>query len=164
MSDEKVLPEFIDNPSDLQAKAKVLLGRSADELFKAAELRVLKLKDEFIQILKKESDRMLDLAIKAEKDEAQRAAAIKGLRRVSHELRGQGGTFGYPLVSQIGDSMVKYLDANEEFGQAEIKILRAHVDAIRAVSSADIHGDGGEIGRALLGELQRILQKVGAIT
>lgn len=163
VDDGKPQPEFIENPHNLQTKAKVVVGRTPEELFKLAEARVEKLKDEFVAILKKECDRLLDFIGKADaKDPAERAAGIKGLRRVSHELRGQGGTFGYPLVSQIGDSLVKYLDANEVFNEAEIKILRAHVDAIRAVSSADIKGDGGDIGRALMGELSRILDKVGA--
>jgi hypothetical protein len=165
MSDDKSKPEFIENPHHLTDKAKVVVGRSPEELFKLAEARVEKLKDEFVQILKKECDRLLDFVKKTESpDAADRAAGIKGLRRVSHELRGQGGTFGYPLVSQIGDSLVKYLDANEVFNAPEIKILHAHVDAIRAVSAADIKGDGGDVGRALLGELSRILDKVGAAT
>lgn len=164
MADEtKTPPEFIENPHNLQTKAKVLVGRTPEELFKLAEARVEKLKDEFVQILKKECDRLNDFLAKAEsKVDADRAAGIKGLRRISHELRGQGGTFGYPLVSQIGNSMVKYLDANEVFNEAELKIVRAHVDAIRAVSAADIKGDGGDVGRALMAELMRILDKVGA--
>ena len=165
MSDDKPKPEYIDNPHNLQTKAKVMVWRTPEELFKLAEARVEKLKDEFVKILKKECDRLLDFINKADAgDAAGRAAAIKGLRRISHELRGQGGTFGYPLVSQIGDSMVKYLDANEIFNEPELKIVRAHIDAIRAVSATDIKGDGGEIGRALLGELMRILDKVGAAT
>ncbi|MBM3553972.1 MAG: hypothetical protein FJX47_00280 [Alphaproteobacteria bacterium] len=159
---EKGKFEIVGQPPSLEGKVKLMIGRDADELLKAAEKRIEGLKDEFIGILKRDAERLGDQMATAEKDPAGRVAAIKSIRKMAHELRGQGGTFGYPLISEVGDTLVKYIDTVQEASDNDLKIMRAHVDAIRVVQSRVITGDGGDVGRALLAELQRILARAGA--
>jgi CheY-like chemotaxis protein len=75
------------------------------------------------------------------------------------ELRGQGGTFGYPLVSQIGKML---FDATVEGCRTDdtgVAIVRAHIDSMRAVLKDKVSGDGGEVGRAVIKGLMQTIEK-----
>ena len=44
-----------------------------------------------------------------------------------------------------------------------IEVVKAHIDAMRAVIRDKVSGDGGEVGRALLASLQLAIEKHQAI-
>src|SRR3546814_9188911 len=68
----------------------------------------------------------LDAALSmAARDAAQRDAALQDVHRVAHDMRGQGGSFGYPLVTRIAASLCRFVemrgkDAGEEIGRAHV--------------------------------------------
>jgi len=154
--------EIIANPNLIARKAKPVAGKSAEDLLKIAEQKVSNLQNEFIAILRQDTDRIQALFRSAETDLPGRGKHIDGLRRLAHELRGQGGTFGYPLVTEIGDSLCKLLEMIKTVEPNHMPLLRSHVDAIRAVAGADIKGDGGAIGRELTQTLLQIRVKLAA--
>lgn len=152
--------EFIDNPNPIAAKTKAIVGRSADDMLKAADKKIGNLKEEFALLLRKENDRIGAALQIAQTDPGKAKAAVDRIRRISHELRGQGGTFGYPLVTEVCDSLCKLIDVTET-GDAQTKIVRTHVDALRAIVTANIEGDGGAIGKELMSSLRQIQEKLG---
>jgi len=81
-----------------------------------------------------------------------RANAIDGQRlfEAAHRLRGEAGTFGYPLVSAIGNTLARYLDQRPKMDAAACEIVESHVNALRAVVVRKVKGDGGEIGAQLV--------------
>ena len=94
--------------------------------------------------------------------------AVPGLvaqvNRAAHEMRGQGGIFGYPLITHIAKSLyeatrggVNTVTANEHL------LFKAHVDAIRAVMTARISGDGGAMGKQLLASLDVAKKKYAKV-
>ena len=86
-------------------------------------------------------------------------AALGRVRSLLHDLRGQAGTFGYPLVSQVGDSACKFIDLSDDIGTTETEVLGMHVDALKAISQAKIKGDGGPVGAELMGGLRKVILK-----
>ena len=79
------------------------------------------------------------------------------------ELRGQGGTFGYPLISTFGKMLYdSTLEGCREDDNA-VKIVQAHVDSMRAVIREKISGDGGEIGRELLASLKKAITALDVV-
>ncbi|MBP6819223.1 MAG: Hpt domain-containing protein [Ferrovibrio sp.] len=155
--------EFIGNPNLIARKARPV-GKNADDMLKTADQRVAALKNEFGSILKRDTQTIIELLRNAETDLAGRQRYLLDLRRVAHELRGQGGTFGYPLVTAVCDSYCKLLDMIKDVDEARLPLVRTHVDALRAVVGADIKGDGGAIGRELMESLRVIRQKVAEET
>jgi chemotaxis protein histidine kinase CheA len=83
--------------------------------------------------------------------------------RISHELKGQGGTFGYPLISVVAKSLQECTRPKTPMGDNNVKILRAHADAMQAVIKERIAGDGGAIGKALLDGLKEAISKHNAV-
>ncbi|WP_448203323.1 response regulator [Azospirillum sp. sgz302134] len=87
-------------------------------------------------------------------------ALMVQINRSAHEMRGQGGIFGYPLITQVAKSLYEAtqgaftaVTANEHL------LIKAHVDAIKAVMNARISGDGGVTGKQLLASLDQAKKK-----
>jgi hypothetical protein len=101
-----------------------------------------------------------DLKAASEKDEVARQRNFKHIGALAHELKGQGGTFGYPLISVFGKSLNEFTE--KEVGYItdnHLEIVKAHIDVMRAVIKDRISGDGGNIGRELIMVLERAIKK-----
>jgi hypothetical protein len=79
--------------------------------------------------------------------------AIRAVFAVAHNMKGQGASFGYELVTVIAESLcVEMRDrARADLGAAER--WGAHLAALRAVLEDRLTGDGGPQGAALLAAL-----------
>ena len=68
----------------------------------------------------------------------------------AHTLRGEAGTYGYPLVSAIGNTLACFLDRRAALEAADVEVVESHVNALRAAVGRKVKGDGGEIGAQLV--------------
>jgi CheY-like chemotaxis protein len=84
---------------------------------------------------------------------------FEDINMLAHELRGQGGTFGYPLISIFGKMLYDATGANCREDDNMVEIVRAHIDAMRAVLRDKVSGDGGMVGRELLASLKAAIRK-----
>tara|TARA_B100000315_G_scaffold216963_1_gene217233 strand:- start:191 stop:913 length:723 start_codon:yes stop_codon:yes gene_type:complete len=91
--------------------------------------------------------------------ESNRGSHFKEINLLAHELRGQGGTFGYPLISIFGKMLYECTMEGGPQKDNDIGIVKAHIDAMRAVLREKVAGDGGQIGQALLASLQEAIEK-----
>ncbi len=65
---------------------------------------------------------------------------INDMFGMSHDIRGEGGSFGFPLVSVIADSLCKFLEPREKLSKAELEVVKVHILAMRAVFRQDLKG------------------------
>ena len=79
--------------------------------------------------------------------------------RQSHDIRGLGATFGYTLATQIGTSLCNFLEGVSDHDARAYEVMRAHVDALRAVIANDVKGDGGKVGREIANILAQVVAK-----
>lgn len=105
----------------------------------------------------------LDEALRKLKDpEANLRHVMARINRGAHEMRGQGGIFGYPLITEFAKSL--FLTTSKHYQSLtdnEYELIKAHIDAIKVVINEKVEGDGGETGRALLDGLQAAIKKYG---
>jgi chemotaxis protein histidine kinase CheA len=73
------------------------------------------------------------------------------LYRASHDLKGQARTFEFPFAARIASSLCRMLDAE---GPAPLKLVDAHVDAIRIVVARNMKDAGDPVSLALAKELE----------
>ncbi len=99
----------------------------------------------------------------AGEDPAHRAQHIEAVFRVGHDFKGQGASFGYPLITRIGHSLCTLTrDHALDYHDRHLELAKSHVDAIDLVLSKGIKGDGGQVGAALVAKLeQRVAELVG---
>lgn len=87
-------------------------------------------------------------------DPARRAKHVEDLFRVAHDLKGQGASFGYPLVTRIADSLCKLTrDRKLAYEDRHLDLARSHLDSAQLVLTKEIKGDGGQVGADLAARL-----------
>jgi CheY-like chemotaxis protein len=85
---------------------------------------------------------------------------ILTINQISHELRGQGGIFDYPLITSFGKSLYEAtLDSRSPVTDNRLKLIEAHIDALRVVFNKRVRGGGGKIGAELLQDIERAVKK-----
>jgi hypothetical protein len=88
-------------------------------------------------------------------DPARRAPHVETLFRVGHDLKGQGASFGYPLVTKIGHSLcVLTRDRALHYEAKHLDLAKSHLDAIDLILTKGIKGEGGKVGAELVGKLE----------
>ncbi len=91
----------------------------------------------------------------------ERSKYFKRINEIAHDMRGQGGTFGYPLMSHFGGSLydASLFQTGVPISDNHVEIAKAHVDAMNAVIKGRINGDGGAIGKELRLTLEKAIEK-----
>jgi hypothetical protein len=88
-----------------------------------------------------------------------RVNSYRKIQEIAHEMKGQGGTFGYPLVSTFGDSLYDFTGSNAGVSDNHVQIIKAHTDAMKATINGRIHGDGGQVGIELKAMLSAAIKR-----
>ena len=84
--------------------------------------------------------------------------AGKQLFNCAHDLKGLGTTYGFPIVTQIADSLSKITQTQELREQAPLFLVDAHVDTIRAAVKSNIRNVDHPVGKILIAELRNKTQ------
>lgn len=82
----------------------------------------------------------------------QRPALMRRIFAVAHDIKGQGGSFGYDLMTSVGDLLCRFLESREVFSDEALAVTIDLADALGRIVGETMEGDGGETGRALLRE------------
>ncbi len=146
-----------DLPYRLGAKIGILpngpVPTLPDEILAAAEQEIQNRAGDYAHWIGAEVE---ELARRVERLGTEPAAGLIGqINRTAHEMRGQGGIFGYPLITHVAKSLYEATSAAPDaITPNERLLIRAHVDAIRAVMNGRISGDGGATGKQLIASLE----------
>ncbi len=85
----------------------------------------------------------------------------KTMREITHNVKGQGTSFGYPLMTDVGDSLSKLLKSIDDPQPPTLKLVAAHIQSLRTVLDKNIEGSGGDLGTALIARLRGLVEKMG---
>lgn len=81
---------------------------------------------------------------------------LQEVQSLAHNIKGQGGSFGYDLVTSIGASLCDYMRRSRRAAPKELEIVLAHIKLLKLVSDNDISGAGGETGERIVGRLRAL--------
>ncbi len=148
-------------PPNTLMKAKTGGGRVTPDVqaIKRAEVAIKKIGEDFASWAQSDLDEMDQALAAAREDPGRQEEYIMRIFRRAMELKGQGGSFGYDLISQVGDSLKKFTESRREASPRDVEIIAAHVQAMRVVMADDIRGDGDEVGRAIVDGLYKLTTK-----
>lgn len=100
----------------------------------------------------------------SERPPENRTPFFKRIAKIGHEMKGQGGTFGYPLISVFGQSLYEFTSGGEgSITDQHLEIVKSHIDSMNAVIKGRVSGDGGEVGAELTRSLQQAIEKYKTI-
>lgn len=131
-------------------------------VLQAAEAELKREAEGFIGWAKEYLNRLSQQVADAKSRVGERTANFEDINLVAHELRGQGGTFGYPLITVFAKSLYDVTKPPCAQDDNTLEIVKAHIDAMRAVMREKIEGDGGEVGQQLFKILKQAIVKYAA--
>lgn len=161
MSEDKS-PRVITPPNTLKTKVKVGGPGAVDpEVLERAEAVIANLTDNYLEWVQEDFEKILQAYNDLKATQGDNCDVLERVFQVAHDMKGQGGSFGYDLITVIGNQLCRFLEKvdRSKVGPSEVEIIRVHIDAMRVVISNRIRGDGGKIGRELLAGLDLVSQK-----
>jgi hypothetical protein len=88
-------------------------------------------------------------------------AFLKSVERDSFEMKGLGGTFDFPLLTQVAKSLNDYVRGLRNIGKVQVDIIILHVDALYVILARHITGEGGATEAEVLSALLQATRKFG---
>ena len=65
----------------------------------------------------------------------------EALFRAAHDIKGQAATFGYPAVASAAESLCRLIEHAPDPDRIPSALIDQHVDAVRAITTRNTHGD-----------------------
>ncbi|MCK5165729.1 MAG: phosphorelay protein [Rhodospirillaceae bacterium] len=157
MSDDS---EIIHPPSNLQNKVEKGGPGAVDlDAIARAEEVITNLAGDYVNWAKEDLVK-LEAAYKKLKDgNGDQKELLLGVFNVAHDMKGQGGSFDYELMTAVGDKLCRLVEKLDKIGPKEIEKIRVYVDAMQVVIGHKLKGDGGKEGQQLLMGLEVLVQK-----
>lgn len=85
------------------------------------------------------------------------ADTSKRIYEISHNIKGMGTSFGFPLMTEAGRSMCLYLRTRGD-DALHRPVLDAHLKSFKIILSKRMMGDGGDLGKDLIGRLNQLVE------
>lgn len=95
----------------------------------------------------------------AQSEPDRRPEHVAGLFNVAHNIKGQGSSFGYPLMTRLGQSLCQLTRAPGSFVDADFALAIAHLDIMEQILQQEARDDGSA---ALRQEIEQIESAVAA--
>ncbi len=74
--------------------------------------------------------------------------------RMAHDIKGQGTTFGFPLMTELSDHICKRIKAGGPFSIADLEAFQTDIADMKFVLDNNLTADGGEIGAKIRARLE----------
>ncbi len=107
--------------------------------------------------------KLSDLCTEALMEPGRRSTHFDEIHTLALELRGQGGTFGYPLITTVGKMLYDSTGEGCREDDKAVEIAKCHIDSMRAIIREKVGGDGGKIGQQLIKGLRMSIEKVDTV-
>ena len=143
--------EVIKPPDKLKDKVKSGVPGGVDErVLEKAEAVVTSMGGEFVQWAEEDLKSLLRAFDGLKAGTADQKESLRTIFKISHDIKGQGGSFDYDLLTAIGDSLCRLIEDKDRAGPAEIEAIKLHAEALNLVLTNRLKGDGGDTGANLL--------------
>jgi len=162
MSDDKPpQAQVIKPPQTLQNKVEKGGPGAVDlEALAKAEDVIANLADDYLEWVKEDLVRLDKAYHQLKEGEGDVKANLDNVFQIAHDMKGQGGSFGYDLMTSIGDQLCRLVEKMDTVGPRELNMIKVHIDAMRVIITKELKGDGGSEGRQLLMGLTLVGGKV----
>ncbi len=154
-------PQLINPPNPLKMKVGVGgPGAVTPDALERADAVIADLADDYLTWAEEDLTNLQAALAKLKATEGDNRAEVAAIFQIAHDVKGQGGSFGYQLMTEIGHHLCRFLESLETANPAEIGVIGVHIDALRLVIANKMKGDGGAAGEALYKGLELVVAKV----
>lgn len=135
------------------------MGSINPEAIEKAERKVEEIAVDYPDFAAKEIGELQDAFQKCQEPGGDQAAYLKKINRLVHDMRGQGSSFGFPLLTEFANSLFHFTDTITSASFEQMEIIKAHIDVMHIVAQQKMRGDGGAVGQQLKQTLKIAIEK-----
>tara|TARA_R110002110_G_scaffold90632_12_gene235600 strand:+ start:1836 stop:2339 length:504 start_codon:yes stop_codon:yes gene_type:complete len=156
--------EFITPPNTLKLKVQVAPGEKGIDLaaLERAESVISDMQGSYLEWVQNDLKNLEAAISTAMADSGPLEPHFEKIFSISHDIKGQGGSFGYQMMTNIGNQLCRFIEAMGAPTKADLHIVRLHFDAMKLVIAKRMEGDGGKTGEELVAGLQAVVAKLKA--
>ena len=159
MAEDKL--EVINPPNVLKDKVGTGGPGAVDmEALERAEEVIVGMTDSYLEWVAEDLKKIDEAFAKLQAATGDRKKELEGVFHVSHDIKGQGGSFGYDLMTAIGNELCRFIEKVDKIGPEEVIAVKLHIDSMKLVIGEDMKGQGGEAGEKMLAGLQQVCDKL----
>lgn len=129
------------------------------EVLAEAEKAMRKLSEDYPDWVSNLINKLYEQHVRCVDTPENREDYFQEINKIAHDMKGQGGTFGYPLITNFADSLYGFTQGKGERSDGQVDLVKSHVDAMRAVIKGRVSGNGGEVGKQLTESLNKAIMK-----
>ena len=153
--------EFITPPNTLREKVPVNgLGSIDEAVLKRAELAIENMSDEYLEWVQQDIARIEDACRTLKASDQGRVEKLKSVFQIAHDIKGQGGSFGYDLMTAIGHQVCRLIEKAPPDDPDLVDVIDVHVNSMKLVIANKIKGQGGKAGENMLAGLSKVCEKI----
>ncbi len=159
MAEDKL--EVINPPNVLKKKVGTDgMGAIDLEAIEKAEEAIASMADSYLDSVADDLRKIDEAFEKLEAATGDRKEELMGVFQTALVLKGEGGSFGYDLMTTIGNELCRLIEKLDKAGPKEVEVIKLHIDSMKLVISNDIKGDGGDTGKKMLAGLMQVCDKL----
>lgn len=159
MADDKL--EIINPPNNLKQKVGIGGAGAVDlEALERAEQVIAGMTDSYLDWVVEDLKKIDQAYAKLEAATGDRKEEMEAVFDVSHDIKGQGGTFGYDLMTAIATELCRLIERTDKIGDQEVEAVKLHIASLKLVIGEDMKGQGGKAGEEMLSGLQQVCEKL----
>jgi hypothetical protein len=132
---------------------KVMLAR--------AEAAVAALARDYIAWARADIDLCRRHLTAAQQEPEQRRQHVAALYGVAHNIKGQGTSFGFPLMTRLGQSLCQLTRQPHASGDTELALADRHLQVMSDVLQQDARGDGPPALQAAVQKIEHEVETLG---
>lgn len=159
MSEEKL--EVINPPNALKQKVGTGGPGAVDlEALERAEQVIVGMTDSYLEWVVEDLKKIDEAYKKLAAASGNLKKEMEGVFHVSHDIKGQGGSFGYDMMTAIANELCRLIERTDKPGPEEVQAVKIHIDSMKLVIAQDMKGHGGKPGEEILAGLQQVCDKL----
>ncbi|MDA0998367.1 MAG: Hpt domain-containing protein [Proteobacteria bacterium] len=159
MADKEL--EIINPPNTLKSKVREGGPGAVDmATLERAEAAIAGMTDSYLEWVLEDLKKLGAAFVNLKAASGERKAEADAVFQIAHDIKGQGGSFGYDLMTVVGNELCRLLEKVPSIGNPEVEAVRVHIEAMKLIIQNKIKGDGGPAGQALVGGIRKVGEKL----
>lgn len=152
--------QVIQMPNLLRTKIGAKPGPSLDQIVAEAEAALGEMQENYEVWIRDDLASINTALAEARAGPTPNPEAIGRIRKLAHEIKGQGATFGYPLLTTLGHMLHTLIDRHQAIAARNLHLIAGHIDFMNLVIKDEIRDQGGLTEHELLATLEAATKKV----
>ncbi|MFK7867387.1 MAG: hypothetical protein AB8B77_08115 [Alphaproteobacteria bacterium] len=153
--------QLIEPPKKLKSKVRGVPGGPDPEILEKVNKRIEAVGRSYTQWALKDVERLSNLLRDLTPHQPAASKILDQMFQIALEMRGQGGSFSYPLISEAAKSLCIFIDALKkinEFDDTAKELCKVHSDTIKLILQKPPEDQNNTVDRQVVAGLSKATQ------